>query len=803
MNKRVSVSVSAIGLLLFGIGFGAESRASEATQAPGESVVFALRGERFWRNDGQYPEEVKYYASIDGGTVFFTESSMVTDVRDAPREDGSARRTVIRVGWEGAGGGARILPGEELPGTLNVFRGSDPEGWATHVPGFRGITYRSIRPGIDMIYSFRGGLLKYDLDVSPEADLESFVLRYEGADSVRIGGDGALAVHAGGKVFREEPPLLLQDGGERGTGAYKKLGRNEIGYTLSGVDRSRPLTIDPGLTWSTYLGGSGPEDLFSLKLDSENRPVFVGEVLSSDFPTTAGSFQESTGVATDASVTKLSADGSALVFSTYLGGDNFDAAREVALASDGSIAIVGKTNSTDFPTKSAYCDTFSGGLANWGDVFVTRLGADGDSLVFSTYLGGPGGEYGRGLTVDDEGNVFVIGQAGAGFPTTAGAFDTTSNGESDAFLSKLSADGLQLLASTFFGGQDCDNPREVRMAPGGDVLLVGETASLDLPLMDACDSTLDGTQDSFIARFPSSLDGLLFCTYIGGDGLDSAVAMVVDPDGNAVVTGRTTSLDFPTTPGAYREAAIGEVDGFLFRFDFTANAIDACTYFGGTEDEDAWIVDLDPDGKPVVSGHTHSADYPVTIGSADPTYNGDWDVFVTRFTTDLTAVDYSTYIGGDALDYNKGGLVIDGNGDAVVAGYTRSANFPVTQGAYDQTPNGLSDYFIAKLPLEIQTAVGGAVPETSGRIFVNAPNPFNPLTVFSYSLAEPARVRLDLYDAAGRRVTGLDEGFRDAGTHHAEWSGKDGAGREVPSGVYYARLKAGEKVFTRKVVLVR
>ncbi|MEZ4648277.1 MAG: FlgD immunoglobulin-like domain containing protein [Candidatus Eisenbacteria bacterium] len=323
------------------------------------------------------------------------------------------------------------------------------------------------------------------------------------------------------------------------------------------------------LYWCTYLGGDNYDRSWDMNLDSEGRPILSGDTQSQDFPTTPDSFQPFPTPGSSFSEgfsTKLRADGSGLVWSTYLGGSGLDGVKFMDMGDDDAPVLCGSTTSSDFPsTLGAYDETWNGIY----DVFVTKLSSDGRSLVYSTFLGGTGSDFGEVIVAVPSGDVILTGSTqSTNFPTTDHAFDRTHNGLRDAFVARLSAAGDSLRFSTYVGGSGDDEPWALTVDGQGSPYFSGYVQSVDFPTTnDAFDFTHNGLQDANLTKLDPSGSSLVYSTYFGGVDLDGGWELVMHPSGHPVLTGPTASPDFPTTSGAYDQTHNGGRDVFLAEFE--------------------------------------------------------------------------------------------------------------------------------------------------------------------------------------------------------------------------------------------
>ena len=493
------------------------------------------------------------------------------------------------------------------------------------------------------------------------------------------------------------------------------MGRLEYGFVVgAGYDPAHELIIDPSLDYSTFLGGSSHEIGYSVAVDSAGNAYVTGFTQSPNFPTTAGAFDR-TGSATndlDAFVTKLNSNGTALVYSTFLGGSNFEWGRSIAVDGAGNAYIAGQTKSSNFPTTGGAFDrTFNVdtcprcGIDQY-DAFVAKLNAAGSGLVYSTFLGGFDLDDALAIAIDGSGNAYVGGETGSSnFPVTAGAFDTTRNGAFDAFVTKLNAAGSALVYSTYLGGLEVDFIEDTVVDGSGNAYLVGSTRSADFPTSPgAFDTTHNGMFDAFVAALNSTGSALLYSTFVGGSDFDSGEGLALDAAGEAYVVGGTLSSEFPTTPGAFDRTFSGSA-GFVTKVNAAGSALVYSTFLRGAG---ASAVVVDAIGNAWLAGGTSSPGFPATPDAFDPSFNGVSDAIVAALNADGSALVYATFLGGTNTE-NGNDLAFDPGGNVIVAGHTYSADFPTTAGAFDRVFNGdpsifWGDAFVARL------AVGMALP---------------------------------------------------------------------------------------------
>jgi len=320
------------------------------------------------------------------------------------------------------------------------------------------------------------------------------------------------------------------------------------------------------LVYSTYVGGSNSDEGYGIAVDGSGNAYVTGQTGSENFPVTTEAYQMTYGGDYDVFVTKLNASGSGLVYSTFLGGSDWDYGYDIAVDGSGNAYVTGGTQSTNYPvTAGAYQTTFGGAR----DVFVTKLNASGNGLVYSTYLGGSSYDFGQSIALDGSGNVYVTGGTGSSnFPVTAGAYKTTKGKNEEAFVMKLNARGNGLMYSTYLGGSNNDYGRAIAIDGSGNVYVTGETESSNFPVTaGAYQTTFGGARDVFVTKLNASGSRLMYSTYLGGIDNEEGYGIAVDGSGNAYVTGETYSTNFPVKAGAYQRTNGGNEDVFVTKLN--------------------------------------------------------------------------------------------------------------------------------------------------------------------------------------------------------------------------------------------
>ncbi|HEX3203848.1 MAG TPA: SBBP repeat-containing protein, partial [Nitrospiraceae bacterium] len=394
------------------------------------------RSLRFERNDGQADSRVRFLSRGRNYTLFLTADEAVFAIADAapvPQADQS-RAHVLRIQFVDGSSAAGVRGLDPLPGTSHYLVGADPSKWQTDVPNFGRVLIEDLYPGVNVVYYGHDDRLEYDLILAAGADPARIGFHFGGARSLRLDGDGTLVADAGEGRVRLEKPVIYQEepGGRRlVAGGYVLRGNGEAGVEVGPYDPSRSLVIDPVIAYSTFLGGDEADQGESIVFDASGHAYITGTSSSATFPTTPDACQRKKSGGGDVFITKLAADGSTVLYSTFLGGGSHDQGWAIAVDRDGEALITGTTASDDFPMTNAFQPAFGGGA---GDVFVAKLNARGAGLVFSTYLGGSALDEGRGIAVDAKGDVYVTGTTGSADFRSLSAFQPAFGGGTDAFV---------------------------------------------------------------------------------------------------------------------------------------------------------------------------------------------------------------------------------------------------------------------------------------------------------------------------------------------------------------------------------
>jgi hypothetical protein len=803
-----SRALPALALLVSAtLGFAAVPAASAAANSPKAGAKLAQDYGKlplsFEANQGQTDPQVKFLTRGSGYSLFLTDRAAVLSLskgkggqRDAALDaDGKAdvKTDVVRMELAGASGTLQVSGQEQLPGKANYFVGNDPAKWHSNVPTFAKVRYSAVYPGVDLVYYGNQGQLEYDFVVAPGASTAPIQLHFAGAERLKLTPNGDLEVIANNSQVAFRRPVAYQDiDGRRQPveGRFTVLANNKVGFVVGQYDQRHELVIDPTLVYSTYLGGSLGSAGTGIAVDSTGSAYVTGETADADFPVTTGTLQTThkarAGV-TNAFLSKFSADGTHLLFSTYLGGSGNsqgggDAGMAIAVDSSGNSYVTGYTYSSDFPLKNAYQSTNKAAVNELSEPFVAKINPTGTALVYSTYLGGSSniysvdrGDLGLGIAVNAAGNAYIAGNTySTDFPVSSGAFQTVNksanSGAGVGFVAALNPAGTALVYSTYLGGSGVleqssgtllyyhgDGARGIAVDAAGNAYVSGQATSTDFPvtsgvLQPTNHGAAKKASNGFVAKLNPTGTGLIYSTFLGGSSAvtnascfhckngDGIAAIAIDTKGDAFVTGGTYSADFPITSNAYQKVnhgvATGTYTAFASEINPAGTQLVYSTFLGGSGalGEVAYGLSLDASGDVYLGGFTASSDFPVTA-NAYQTVNlaakdGTTSTFLTELNPSGSGLVYSTFLGGSGYPVKSGStivgytgdtaysLALDSAGNAYMTGSATSPNFPVSAGAFQTKAAAQTNVFVAKFALAPTT-----VPTATTTTVVSDGNP--------------------------------------------------------------------------------
>jgi len=598
----------------------------------------------FIENVGQFPAHVRFLLYGTPHLAWFTDDALWVAIPDGPQTH------YVEIAF---GDDARPTPFDRATTRISYLAGADASGWREGVPVWQGIRWTNVAPDVDVVFGgredvhVRASALPSLARIAPcrvvyQATLVPPTVCFTGsaqglerlsaAPPILSGARDLIAsTWLGGSGWEEAHAIAVDGAGD----AYL------AGWTASADFPTTPGTVDRTLDgerdafvakvsgdgrrliYAMFLGGSGRDEASGLAVDEAGRAYVAGYTASADFPVTAGAFAATyRGGPSDAFVARLDASGARLDWATFLGGSGEDVADGLAWDPLGMLHVVGRTESSDWPTTAGAADRALDG--NW-DGFLARLDGEGRALVYSTFLGGMLDERCVAVAADGAGHSYLTGYTvSPDFPITPGAFDVTYGaGNGDGFVAKISAPGA-LAYATFLGGSSEDRPQAVAVGDGGAAYITGYTRSDDFPTTPgALDPDYNAFQDAFVVKLASSGERLGYATFLGGRANDVAYGIAANAAGEAHVVGSTRSTEFPTTPGAFDTSYNGrytyQEDAFLVRLRADGSALHYGTFLGGTQVDDGYAVALGDDGTAYLAGYTGASDWPLTEGAADAT----------------------------------------------------------------------------------------------------------------------------------------------------------------------------------------
>ena len=620
---------------------------------------------RFEENAGQSSSQVRFLVRAPGYAGAFERDGVV--LYAAPPGTPDFRLVQMRL----LGGAfCPALNGEGDPVTSTMLYRGAFDSLGLRLRSYEAIRYHGVYPGIDWVWHFQEGALEFQFELDPGADPASIWMAFTGVSVLRLDRDGNLDLD-GGAGLRYRRPEAWQNGplGRIAVPVAFRIDSGIVTFDVGPHDASLPLTIDPVVKYSRYLGGAGYDAAYAVATDAAGSVYVTGETGSVDFSSSSGVRYNR-----DAFVSKLSPDGGQVLYTAILSSGGNDAGKAIAVDGGGNVWIAGMAGGSGFPVTSGAVSSYSSGAE---DAFVARVDSNG-LLKYATYLGGGGTDVATALAIDLSGNVYVAGYTSSvNFPTTSGAPQTNYQGGTDAFLVKLSASGGFLSYSTLLGGSGNDSFNALSVDASGSACAAGQTSSSNLPVRNAVQATYGGNGDALLACLNPTGTAWSTLTYMGGSGLDEALGIARDGAGNIYLAGDTYSYDFPTTLSAYRKVSAGAYDAFAVKLNSAGDAIVFATLLGGSASDSATAISVDASGKVWIAGYTASVDFPVT---GSPSFGGYFDGFLAQLSTDGSSLLWAGYLGGSGDDRCLG-MALSATGEPIVVGLTGSANFPITVGA--------------------------------------------------------------------------------------------------------------------------
>jgi hypothetical protein len=735
MRVRGLVCMFVIALLGVGSVFAQSIRAAAMKgDLPSMSKQMAARAVEaygnlplsFEANTGQADSRVRFLSRGPGYTLFLTSDEAVLAL-PAPhgKSDRSAdpeNPTIMRMRLVGANTAATISGAEELPGKSNYFIGNDPNRWRTNIPNYAKVRYHAVYPGVDLLYYGNQGRVEYDFVVAAGSDPGLIKLAFEptshganqrmdGMAPLRIAQSGDLLVPLNRSEVRLHKPTAYQlttDHKTRVAGRqlvdarYVLRSDGQVGIRLAPYDTTKAVIIDPVLTYATRLGGSSGVLNAVIAADAAGNVYVSGTTGAFDFPVVNQIPSACQGTCSTSFetvyLTKINAAGTALVYSSLIGGSTLDEGFGIAVDGLGNAYLSGSTSSSDFPRVNPIPGACVGTCGTGaGDAFVTKVSAVGDALVYSSLLGGSNNDSAFAVAVDGSGDAYVTGSTdSADFPQVnpipgacLGTCGTNSFPQ-NAFVTGINAAGNAIIYSSYLAGSAFTEAFGIAADGAGNAYVSGITQSADFPRVNQiagiCTGTCGtGSSDGFVTKISAQGTSVAYSSVFGGSGFDMGSAIAVDGSGNAYLTGSTESTDFPQVnpiaKACLRGCGKGLGDAFVIKINNAGSAAAYSSLLGGDHDDEGTGIAVDTLGNVYVTGFTKSPNFPsvhpikgACLGTCGKTTAAK--VFAVNVSAARSALVYSTLIGGSDTDEGQG-IAVDAAGNAYLTGFTQSADFPI------------------------------------------------------------------------------------------------------------------------------
>jgi len=645
---------------------------------------------RFEENRGQWDPAVRFAARSAGATLQLTSRGPAFLVGSSP----------VQLSLIHGANSPVITPSEKMAAVTNYMVGPRAR-WHTGIENYARVRYANVYPGIDVVYYGNQNQLEYDFVLAPGANPDAIRMQFRGSIKVSLTGTGDLTLTSETGEIVQKAPVIYQDG-RRIQGRYTMLARNEVGFRLAGYDRARALVIDPILVYCTYMGSSGDDKITAMKMGPKGMLYLTGSTNTGEMQYIDGAYNNFSAGLTDIFLAIVDTNnGYQLKYFSYLGGAADDIPKALDINGAGVAFLGGSTNSSDFPM--AGNSILTDGPSFYQDGFVALIDPSlygGDSLIYTTYIGGTDGmSVVNGLAVDSSNAIYIIGTVRAtDFPiTTDKAYAQVMYGAQDAFLMKLDLGKNSPVYSTYLGGEISDEGRAIAVGSDGRVYFAIVTVSSQFPLEGASfRQTLKGGEDIVIGMMDmtkSGTDSLIYSTYFGGSDIDEVRKITLDSKNNVALAGFTLSDDFPVTADAVQRNGQGNTDAFVavVNPNNPANFLVYSTYFGGTQGDVAYDVKPDAAGNLYFTGYTTSNDL-FTVGASQPSWGGGIDLFIAAVKPGIAGrkgLIYCTYAGATGT-YVPSALELGSDGSIFVTGYG-NIGLPITTGGF---AGGLIDAFL-------------------------------------------------------------------------------------------------------------
>ncbi|MBU1700307.1 MAG: T9SS type A sorting domain-containing protein [Candidatus Eisenbacteria bacterium] len=705
-----------------------------------------------------------------------------------------------------------LLEGKDkLASYSNYFLGQDKSKWRSRVGHYRKVVAKEVWPGIDVEYRAEPQGVEMVFRVQPGADVDQIQVEYEGLDApLSVDNKGNLVLKTSLGNLIEEAPFAYQTENrrQREVAVHYELTTNGYRFVAESYDRNHELVIDP-LIYSTYCGGSEVGDTFnSIVIDDENNKVFGGETYAEDFPITEGAYQDSLNSQADGVIAKFSPNGRNLLFSTYIGGPDYDYIKTAVLASESTIWFSGRsgdgTCSPGWPLVNAV-DSICGGEV---EGIFGLLSTDGTDLEFSSYWGGEGADRIYNCGIDEFGNIYLVGSTSSpDFVSTPGALFEEFPGGASAFITRISPEPITIAYSSFFPGSSSSAFYGLQVVSANNIWISGKARGEIVITEDAYQQApIIDSFNQFFVQLDLVNNQVLYSTYFCGPDYDWFHVKTLDSN-HLLIYGYTQSPTWPVSENAFDPIppVNSRQKGYIAILQLP-DSISHATYLGGITLDEIDHLNVDSDGSFILAGRTGSIDFPVTPDAYDSTLNTTveefvGDMFFCRMSSDLSTLLYSTYLGGWFIDWCEG-AALEAPSKLWICGVAGETDWPITEDAYQpevaEGSWGGDAYFLC-FELPGYNSIVQRTPFMPDKFSLSIyPNPFNPSTTISFTLPRQAQTSLEVFNVLGQAIYTVDLGQLPAGEYHHLLDAAS-----LSSGTYLTRLNAGEMQEVKKMAVVR
>ncbi len=661
-------------------------------------VLATNEGIRFIENKGQWSEPFLYKADLGTGSLFIEQKSFTYNLYNSEEihqnhfttnlHPTNIKYHAFKVNFVNALN-AKISPTDKYPEYYNYILGNDKSTWKGNVSAFKLINYQNIYNNIDFqIYSV-GNLLKYDVILNPNSNINDVQLNYEGVDNLKITKSGSLIIKTSVDEIVEQKPYAYQNINNLKVEVPCEfvIKNNTISFKINGkYDTKIPLIIDPILIFASYSGSTADNFGMTATYGYDGSLFAGGTAFNVGYPTSLGAYDPSFngvpgGGITDVVITRYDSTGSNLIYSTYIGGNSTETCHSLIATENNELYLYGATSSLNFPSDSnSFDNTFNGGIpvyytsngsnfTNGTDIYVAKLSSNGGTLLGSTYLGG---------SLNDGVN-----------STTSLNYDTLMNNYGDQYRGEIMLDQYN------------------------NCYISSSSRSSNFPIINGFDNTLNGDQDAVIIKLNTNLSNVYWSTYLGGDNVDAGFSVKVDTSGYVYVCGGTASNNFPTTLGTINTSFLGgKTDGYITKIDTNGSQIVASTLLGTTDYDQCYFVEIDRFGSVYTVGQTKGI-FPINNA---PYNNPNSSNFVVKMDNNLSTINYSTVFGngGTTTKFSPSAFLVDRCENVYVSGWGGDiltgpslSGMPTTPGAFlPNSPNGY-DFYLIVLERNVQSLLYG------------------------------------------------------------------------------------------------